>query len=237
MRAWRTLARPAQRRTRRACPSRERQAGRRRARRGDSCRRARQLGRRQRRQGAGPAPGGAGHAGHEPHRICGVCALWRRRRDRSVELPGAHPDGVDHLRARGRQRSGVQAERVHAGHRQVAGRRVRRGGPRAAGAPADHRIRRHRRGAVPRGRRQAGVHRVDRHRQEGHGHLRRDADPDLDRMWRQGRPDRRRGRRSRRCRRRGGVGRHGQLGPDVRRRRAGLRRRTGLRRVRRAGHP
>ena len=35
------------------------------------------------------------------------------RRDRAVELPGLHPDGLDRVRAGGRQRRGVQAQRVH----------------------------------------------------------------------------------------------------------------------------
>ena len=41
----------------------------------------------------------------------------RRRRDRPVELPGVHADGLDRLRARRRQRGGVQAERAHARRR------------------------------------------------------------------------------------------------------------------------
>ena len=45
----------------------------------------------------------------------------RRRRDRSVELPRLHADGLDRLRAGGGQRGRVQAERVHARCRRVAG--------------------------------------------------------------------------------------------------------------------
>ena len=39
----------------------------------------------------------------------------RGRRDRAVELPGAHAAGLDLLRAGRRQRGGVQAQRVHPG--------------------------------------------------------------------------------------------------------------------------
>jgi len=53
-----------------------------------------------------------------------------------VELPGTHPDGLDRVRARGRQRGGLQAERVHPGGRPLVRGPVRRGGAGAAG-PAD----------------------------------------------------------------------------------------------------
>ncbi len=61
-----------------------------------------------------------------------VRAAGRRRRDRAVELPGVHADGIDRLRAGRRQRRGVQAERVHARRRRVAGEVVRRGGHRSS---------------------------------------------------------------------------------------------------------
>ena len=87
--------------------------------------------------------------------------------------------------------------RVHPGGRPVAGRQLRRGGPRAAGAAAGHRRRADRRGAVPVRGGQAGVHRLDRDREEGHGRLRGDAHPGAARVRRQGRDDRRR--RTRTC--------------------------------------
>ena len=44
----------------------------------------------------------------------GVPPAGRGRRHRPVELPGVHADGLDQLRARGRQRGGLQAQRAHA---------------------------------------------------------------------------------------------------------------------------
>ena len=61
----------------------------------------------------------------------GVPAARRDRRDRAVELPGLHADGLDRLRPRRRQRGGLQAQRVHPRRRRVAGRPFARGGARA----------------------------------------------------------------------------------------------------------
>ena len=94
---------------------------------------------------------------------------------------------------------------------------------------------RHGRGARRRGRHDH-VHGLDGHRQEGHGPRGRDAHPGLARARRQG-PDgrpRRRRRRARGQRRR--LLRDAQRRPDVRQRRARLRRGPGLRRVRGQGH-
>ena len=66
----------------------------------------------------------------QPGRDRGVPPARRRRRDRPVELPGLHADGLDRLRAGRRQRGGLQAQRVHARRRRVAGRHLRRGGAR-----------------------------------------------------------------------------------------------------------
>ncbi len=72
----------------------------------------------------------------EPGGHAGVPAAGCRRRHRALELPGVHPDGLDRLRPRGRQRRGVQALRAHPGHREVARRHLRRGGAGAPGLPA-----------------------------------------------------------------------------------------------------
>ena len=58
----------------------------------------------------------------QPGGVGGVPPARRRRRDRPVELPGLHADGLDRLRARRRQRGGLQAQRAHARRRRVAGR-------------------------------------------------------------------------------------------------------------------
>ena len=164
--------------------------------------------------------------------LAGVPAARRRRRHRPVELPGVHPDGLDRVRAGRGQRRRVQAVRAHPGHRRMAGRRVRRGGARAAGPAAGDRGRRDRCRAVPLRRRQDRVHRLVEHRASGHGRVRRDAHPGAHRVRRQGRPDRRRRRRPGRGRRRRGLGRAGQRRADLRRHRARLRRRLGVRRLR-----
>ena len=93
-----------------------------------------------------------------------VPAARRGRRDRPVELPGLHADGLDRLRARGRQRRGVQAERVHPRRRRSGWSTPSPRPSAAAGAPAGHRRRRDRRGAVPLRRRQARLHRLAGHR-------------------------------------------------------------------------
>ena len=138
-----------------------------------------------------------------------VPAARRRRRDRAVELPGLHADGVDRLRPGGRQRRRVQAERVHArasGAWLDAG--VAAGGARAARRPpGGDRARRHRRRAVPGRRRQDRLHRLGGHRPQGHGRLRRGPGPGAHGVRRQGRDDRRRRRRRGRRRRRRAVGR------------------------------
>ena len=182
-------------------------------------------------QGARPAPGPLRAAHGQPGRDRGVPPARRDRRDRPVELPGLHADGLDRLRAGRRQRGRVQAQRVHArasasGWPRTFARSV--GPPGAAGR---HRPRRDRRGAVPLRRRQDRVHRLDRHRQAGDGGLRRDPHPGAHRGRRQGRAARRRGRRRRRRRRRRAVGRLQQRRADLHRRRAGLRPRAGVRRV------
>ena len=49
-----------------------------------------------------PAPGAQRACRHQPGLHAGVPAARRGRRDRAVELPGVHPDGLDRLRAGGR---------------------------------------------------------------------------------------------------------------------------------------
>ena len=90
-----------------------------------------------------------------------------------------------------------QAERVSLGHRRLRRRVVLQGQPgRARGAGRlGHRLRRDRRGAVPLGRRQAGLHRLGADRPARDGGLRGEPDPGAARARRQGRDDRRRGRR------------------------------------------
>ena len=61
-----------------------------------------------------PAPGLPGAGDGQPGRDRGVPPARRDRRDRPVELPGLHADGLDRLRPGRRQRGGVQAQRVHA---------------------------------------------------------------------------------------------------------------------------
>ena len=95
--------------------------------------------------------------------------------------------------------------------------------------------RRHGRGARRRGRHDH-VHRLDGHRQEGHGQGGRDAHAGVAGARRQG-PDGRPGRRRRRARgQRRRLLLDAQRRPDVRQRRARLRRGAGLRRVRGQGH-
>ena len=98
------------------------------------------LGGRQRRQGARAAQGAGGPADGQPGRDRGVRPARRRRRDRPVELPGLHPDGLDRLRAGRGQRRRLQAQRVHPRRRRVAGPDLPRG-RRAPGAPGRHRPR------------------------------------------------------------------------------------------------
>ena len=89
----------------------ERQAARRRDPRDRPRDRPPRLGRRATRRGARPAPGPRRPAGGQPGRDRGVPAARRRRRDRPVELPGLHADGLDRLRAGRRQRRRLQAQR------------------------------------------------------------------------------------------------------------------------------
>ena len=132
-----------------------------------------------------------------------VPAARRRRRDRAVELPGLHPDGLDRLRPGRRQRRRVQAERAHAGRR-------RAGWPTTfAEVVPEHPVFQVVTGLGETGAalcragvEQGRLHRVDGDRQEGDGRLRRDPHPGRDRGRRQGRRPRRRGRRPRRRRRR-----------------------------------
>ena len=70
----------------------------------------------------GRAQGLRGPADGQPGGHRGVPAARRRRRDRPVELPGVHADGLDRLRPRRRQRGRLQAQRVHPRRRRVAGR-------------------------------------------------------------------------------------------------------------------
>ena len=79
-----------------------------------------------------------------------VSAAGRRRRDRPMELPGVHPGRLHRLRPGGRQRGGLQTQRVHPRHRRLARRHVRASSARTAGAAAGHRPRRDRPGTVPR---------------------------------------------------------------------------------------
>ena len=96
-------------------------------------------------------------------------------------------------------------------------------------------LRRDGRRAVPVGCGQDRVHRFGARPGKDHGRVRGDADPGGDRGGRQGLAAGRRGRRPRRGGRRGGLGRHVQRGPDLHRRRAGVRAREGARRVRGEG--
>ena len=67
-----------------------------------------------------PPEGAARAADDQPRGHRGVRPVRRRRRDRAVELSGAHSDGLDRLRAGRGQRRRVQAQRVHARHRSLA---------------------------------------------------------------------------------------------------------------------
>ena len=117
---------------------RERQAGGGRDPRDRPRHRPHRLGRQARPPGARPAYR-AQPAVDQPAGLAGVPAARRGRRDRAVELPGVHADGLDRLRAGRRQRRRLQAERVHPRGRRLARRLVRRGRARAAGAAARHR--------------------------------------------------------------------------------------------------
>ncbi|CAA9382379.1 MAG: Aldehyde dehydrogenase, partial [uncultured Nocardioides sp.] len=208
----------------------DRQTARRRRARGGAGHRPPRLGRRPRGEGAEAPPRAVGAADGQPGGVGGVPPARRRRGDRTVELPRLHPDGIDRLRARGGQRGGVQAQRVHPRRRGVAGPHLP-GDCRPARAPGRDGLRRHRCGAVPGGRRQGRVHRVDHDGQAGDGRLRREPRAGGDRGGREGRRHRRRGRRHRRRRRCHPVGRLLQRRPDLHRRRARLRPRPGVRRV------
>ena len=124
------------------------QAARRRAARGRAGHRPPGLGGRPRREGAPAAPGLLRDDHGQPGRDGGVPPARGGRRDRPVELPGLHADGLDRLRAGRRQRGGLQAQRVQPRHRRVAGPHLP-AGRRPPGAPGGHRPRRDRRGAVP----------------------------------------------------------------------------------------
>ena len=91
-------------------------------------------------------------------------------------------------------------------------------------------------GTVPGRGGQDRLHRLGGHRQAGDARLRRRAGPGRHRGRRQGRAARRRRRRHPRRGRRGSLGRHGQRRAVLRRDRAGLRPRSGVRRVPRRGH-
>ena len=69
---------------------------------------------------------------YQPFGVIGVIGPWN--------YPGLHADGLDRLRPGGRERRRVQAQRVHAGHRGVAGVGLGAGRPRMPRrAPARHR--------------------------------------------------------------------------------------------------
>ena len=117
------------------------------------------LGRVARREGAEAAQGPERAADGQPGGVRRVPAARRHRRDRAVELPGLHADGLDRLRAGGGQRGGLQAVGVHARRRRVAGPdlpRVRR----PAGAAGGDRLRGDRARAVHLGRRTRSRSRV-----------------------------------------------------------------------------
>ena len=205
----------------------DRQALRRRPSRTGARRRPPRLGRVPRPEGARPPHGLVRDVDEQPGGVADLRAARCRRRDRALELPRLHADGLHRLRARSRQRRGVQAQRAHPGRRDRARRHARRDRRGTAAAPGGHRFRRDGRGSVPRrGRRQDRVHWVDRHREARDGHLRGDAHARAHRVRRQGPADRRRGRRPRRSRRRHRVGRDVQRGPDLRGRRARVRGRS-----------
>ena len=152
--------------------------------------------------------GSARPADGQQRRDGGVPAARRGRRDRPVELPGVHPDGVDRLRPGRRQRRGVQAERVHPGHR--------RGGWSTPGrAPSPTRrtsVQLVTGWATPAPRcagrgRQDRLHRLGADRPQGDGRLRREAGAGAHGVRRQGRADRGRRRRPGCRRRRRAVGR------------------------------
>ena len=167
---------PVHRAPRRTRAHRDRQAaGRRQAgdRPGD---RAHRLGGQERPPGARPAPGAQRADRAQPGLLVEYAAARRDRRDRPVELPGVHPDGLARLRARVRQRRGVQAERVHPRRRRLAGQLVRRGRAGEAGAATDHRGGHDRRGARAERRQQDRVHRVEPDGPQGDGRVR--AEPD-----------------------------------------------------------
>ena len=67
------------------------------------------LGRVARREGAQAAQGPERAGDGQPGGVRRVPPARRHRRDRALELPGLHADGLDRLRAGGRQRGGLQA--------------------------------------------------------------------------------------------------------------------------------
>ena len=161
----------------------------------------------------------------------GVPPARRDRRDRPVELPGLHADGLDRLRAGGRQRRGLQAQRVHPRRRRVAGRaRFRE----VVGRPVLQVVT----GLGETGAAlcRAGVDKVAFTGSTATGKrvMAACAETLTPVIIEAGGKDaraRRRGRRRRRRRRRRPVGRVQQRRPDLHRRRAGLRPRAGVRRV------
>ena len=145
----------------------------------------------------------------------------RRRRDRPVELPGLHADGLDRLRAGRRQRGGVQAERAHARGRASGWRR------RFAEVVPEHPVFQVVTGLGETGAAlcRAGVDKLAFTGSTATGKKVMAAcaetlTPVRDRGRRQGRRARRRGRRPRRGRRRRALGRLLQRRPDLHRRRA-----------------
>ena len=140
---------PADRPARRGDAPGDRQAARRRDARGRAGDRPPRLGRVARREGAQAAQGPERAGDGQPGGVRRVPAARRDRRDRPVELPGLHADGLDRLRARRRQRGGLQAVGVHPRRRRVAGPDLP-GVGRPAGAPGGHRLRRDRPRAVHR---------------------------------------------------------------------------------------
>ena len=210
---------------------RDRQAAQRRPARDRPRHRAHRLGGQERQEGARGAQGLLRSPDGQPGRHRGVPPARRGRRDRPVELPGLHADGVDRLRPGRGQRGRVQAERVHARRRAVARRLVPRGGARPRRAAGRDRPRGHRQRAVPGADRQARLHRLRPDRQAGHGGLRREPHPGGHRGRGQGLADRRRGRRPSQGGGGRAVGRDGQRRADLHRHRARLRPRERLRRV------
>ena len=152
----------ADRPARRADAPGDRQAARRRDARGRAGDRPPVLGGVARGEGAQAAQGADRAGDGQPGGVRRVPAARCDRRDRPVELPGVHADGLDRLRAGGRQRGGLQAAEYTPGVGRVAGPDLPRDRSAARCSRSSPASARPAHALCTRGRRQGRVHRLDR---------------------------------------------------------------------------